>query len=95
MENSNTAKLASCAGKSETHQDQLQERIIGNVLGVEMSTVAIGAGELWHAHVSEPSDNDQAAITQIKELKEVLNGQCDVIGFSGEEVESMCDICRH
>ncbi len=40
--------------------------IIGNVLGVEMSTVMTGAGGLlWHAHVSELSDNDKAAIMQI------------------------------
>ncbi len=31
-------------------------------------------GLLWHAHVSELSDNDKAAIMQIKELKDVLNG---------------------
>ncbi len=31
---------------------------------------------------------------QIKELKEVLNGQSDIIGFSVEEARSMmCDIC--
>ncbi len=36
----------------------------------EMSTVKTGAGGLlWHAHVSELSDNDKAAIMQIKELK--------------------------
>ncbi len=59
-----------------------------------MSTVKTGAGGLlWHTHVSELSDNDQAAIIQINELKEVLNGQCDIIGFSMKEVESMvCDI---
>ncbi len=37
--------------------------------------------------------NDKAAIMQIKELKEPLNGECDVIGFSVEEVKSMRDIC--
>jgi hypothetical protein len=66
-------------------------------LGVEIFTIRTGAGRLlWHAYVSELSDSDQAAIMQIKELKEVLNGQCDIIGFSVEEVESMiCDICVH
>ncbi len=34
---------------------------------------------LWHAHVSELLSNNKAAIMQIKELKEVLNGQCDII----------------
>ncbi len=35
--------------------------IIVNVLGVEMSTVNTGAGGLlWHAHVSELSDNNKA-----------------------------------
>ena len=72
-------------------------KTIGNVLGVEISTIRNGAGGLlWQAYVSELSDSDQAAIMQIKELKEVLNGQCDIIGFSVEEVESMiCDICVH
>ncbi len=52
-------------------------------------------GLLWHAHVSELSDNVKTAIMQIKELKEVLNGQCEIIGFTLiEEVESMmCGIC--
>ncbi len=70
-------------------------KIIGNVLGVEMSTVKTGVGRLlWHAHVSELSDNDKAAIMQIKELKNVLNGQCEFIGFTLEEVENiMCNIC--
>ncbi len=70
-------------------------KIIGSVLGVEMSTVKTGVGGLlWHAHVSELSDNDKAVIMQIKELKEVLNGQCEIIGFTLEEVQSMmCDIC--
>ncbi len=70
-------------------------KIIGSVLGVEMSTVKTSAGGLlWHAHVSELSDNDKAAIMQIKELKEVLNCQCEIIGFTLEEVENMmCDIC--
>ncbi len=50
-------------------------------------------GLLCHAHVSERSDNDHAAIMQIKEQKEVLNIQFDISGFSVEEVESMiCDI---
>ncbi len=68
-------------------------KIIGNALGVEMSTVKTGAGGLlWHAHVSELSD--KSAIMQIKVLKDVLNGQCDIIGFTLEEVENMiCDIC--
>ncbi len=36
----------------------------------------------------------KAAIMQIKELKDVLNGQCEIIGFTLEEVENMmCDIC--
>ncbi len=70
-------------------------KIIGNVLGVEMSTVKTCVGGLlWHAHVSELSDNDKAAIMQIKELKDVLNGQCEIISFPLEEVENMvCDIC--
>ncbi len=30
---------------------------------------------------------------QIKQLKDVLNGQCEIIGFTLEEVENMiCDI---
>lgn len=50
-------------------------------------------GLLCHARVSERSDNDHAAIMQIKEQKEVLNIQFDISGFSVEEVESMiCDI---
>ncbi len=59
------------------------------------STVKTGTGGLlWHAHVSELSDNDKAAIMQIKELKYVLNDQCDIIGFTLKEVENMmCDIC--
>ncbi len=59
-----------------------------------MSTVKTGVGGLlWHAHVSELSDNDKAAIMQIKELKDVLNCQCEIIGFTLEEVENMmCDI---
>ncbi len=70
-------------------------KIIGSILGVEMSTVKTGAGGLlWYAHVSELSDNDKAAIIQIKKLKDILNGQCDIIGFTLEEVENMmCDIC--
>ncbi len=31
---------------------------------------------------------------QIKKVKEVLTGQCDIIGVTLDEVESMiCDIC--
>ncbi len=38
-------------------------KIIGNILGVEMSTVKTGAGGLlWQTHVSGLSDNDKAAI---------------------------------
>ncbi len=68
---------------------------IGNVLVVGMSTVKTGVGGLlWHSHVSELLDNDKAAIMQIKELKDVFNGQCEIIGFTLEEVENMmCDIC--
>ncbi len=60
-----------------------------------MFTVKTSAGGLlWHAHVSELSDNDKAAIMQIKELKDVLKGQCEIIGFTLEEVENMtCDNC--
>ncbi len=60
-----------------------------------MSTVKTGTGGLlWHAHVPELSDNDKSAIMQIKELKDVLNGQCEIIGFILEEVKNMmCDIC--
>ncbi len=63
-------------------------------MGVEMSAVKTGSGGLmWHAHVSELSDNDKVAIMQIKELKEVLNSQRVIICFTLEEVESMmCDI---
>ncbi len=51
-----------------------------NVLGLEMSIVKTGAGGLLrYAQVSELSDNDKEAIVQIKELKEVLNGQCEII----------------
>ncbi len=32
------------------------------------------------------SDNDKAAIMQIKKLKEDLNGQCEIIGFTLEDV---------
>ncbi len=50
-----------------------------------MPTIETGAeGLLWHAHVSELSDNDQAVIMQIKQLKEVLNGQCEINGFTLE-----------
>ncbi len=60
-----------------------------------MSTVKTGTGGLlWHAHVSELSDNDKAVIMQIKELKDILTGQCEIIGFTLDEVENMmCDIC--
>ncbi len=69
-------------------------KIIGNALGVEMSAVKTGSGVLmWHAHVSELSDNDKVTIMQIKELKEILNSQRVIICFTLEEVESMmCDI---
>ncbi len=31
---------------------------------------------------------------KLKELKDVLNGQCDIIGFTLEAVQNMmCDIC--
>ncbi len=41
-------------------------KILGNILGVEMSTVKTGAGGLLcYDHVSELSDNNQAAIMQI------------------------------
>ncbi len=60
-----------------------------------MSNVKTGArGLLWHSRVSELSGNDKEAIMQLKELKEVLNGQCEIIGFTLEEMESMmCDNC--
>ncbi len=65
-------------------------KIIVNVLGVEMSTVKTGAGGLlWHAHISELLYNDKAAIMQIKELKKILDSQCEIIGFTLEVVESM------
>ncbi len=90
-------ELASWPGNAETYQEGIggNFKIIENVLGVEMSTVKTGVGGLlWHAHVSELSDNNKAAIMQIEELKDVLNGQCEIIGFTLEEVENMmCDIC--
>ncbi len=90
-------ELASWPGNAETYQEGIggNLKIIENVLGVEMSTVKTGVGGLlWHARVSELSDNNKAAIMQIEELKDVLNGQCDIIGFTLEEVENMmCDIC--
>ncbi len=65
-------------------------KIIVNVLGVEMSTVKTGAGGLlWHAHISELLYNDKASIMQIKELKKILDSQCEIIGFTLEVVESM------
>ncbi len=58
-----------------------------------MSTVKTGAGGLlWHVHVSEMSGNDKAAIRQIKE-GEVLNGQCEIIGFTLKVESMMCVIC--
>ncbi len=70
-------------------------KTIGNVLGVYMSTVITGVWDLmWHDHVSVFSDNDQAVVMQIKEDKDILNSQCNIIGFSVEKVESlMFDIC--
>ncbi len=47
-------------------------KIKGNVLGVEIIKTGAG-GLLWHAHVSELSDNDKAVIMPIKQLKYVLN----------------------
>ncbi len=47
-------------------------KIIENVLGVEMSTVKASAGGLlWHAHVSELSDNDSGSnhVNQIANFK--------------------------
>ncbi len=65
-------------------------KIIRNVLGVKMSNVKTGAGGLlWHAHVTELSDNDKAAIMQIEELKDILNGQCEIIAFTLEELENI------
>ncbi len=60
-----------------------------------MSTVKTGAGGLlWHDDVFDLSDNNKAAIMQIKEPKDVLNDECDIIGFTLDEVENMmCDIC--
>ncbi len=98
MENSGNARVIVLARQCRNLSRSIiggNLKIIGNVLGIEMFTVKIGAGGLlWHAHISELSDNDKAAIMQIKELKDVLNGQCEIIGFTLEEVENrMCDIC--
>ncbi len=38
----------------------------------------------WKVCCMELSDNDKAAIMQIKEPKDVLNGQCEIIGFTLE-----------
>ncbi len=98
MENSGNARVSFLARQCRNLSRSIiggNLKIIGNVLGVEMSTVKTSAGGLlWHAYVSELSDNDKAAIIQIKELKDVLKGQCEIIGFTLEEVENMmCDIC--
>ncbi len=98
MENSGNARVSFLAMQCRNLSRSIiggNLTIIGNVLGVEMSTIETGVGWLlWHAHVSELSDNDKAAIMQIKELKDVLKGQCEIIGFTLEEVENMmCDIC--
>ncbi len=88
MENSENARVSFLARQCRNSSRSITGgnlKIRGNVLGVEMSTVKTGTGGLlWHAHVSEVSDNDKAAIMQIKELKEVLNGQCEIIGFTLE-----------
>ncbi len=88
MENSENTRVSFLARQCKNLSRSIIGRnlnIIGNVLGVEMSTIKTGAGGLlWHAHVSELSDNDKAAIMQIKELKDVLNSQCDIIGFTLE-----------
>ncbi len=98
MENSEKSRVSFLVRQCRNLSRSIIEgnfKIICNVLGVEMSTVKTGSGGLlWHAHVSELSDNDKAAIMQTKDLKDVLNGQCDNIGFTLEEVENMmCDIC--
>ncbi len=97
MENSDNARISFLARQCRNLSRSIiggNLKITGSVLGVEMSTIkARDGGLLWHAHVSELSDNDQVATIQIKELKEVLIGQSDIIGFSLEKVESMmCDI---
>ncbi len=94
MENSGNARVSFLARQCRNLSRSIiggNLKIIGNVLGVEMSTVKTGVGGLsWLVHVSELSDNDKAAIMQIKEL----NWQCEIIGFTLEEVENMmCDIC--
>ncbi len=99
MENSGNARVSFLAKQCRNLSRSIiggNLKIIGNLLGVEMSTVKTGVGGmLWHARVSEMSDNDKAAIMQIKELKDVLNGQCEIIGFTLEDVENiMCDICE-
>ncbi len=75
MENSGNARVRFLARQCRNLSRSIiggNLKIIGDVLGVEMSTIKTGAGRLLcNAHVSELSDNDKAAIMQIKELKEV------------------------
>jgi hypothetical protein len=83
MENSKNSRVSFLARQCRNSPISIiggNLKTIGNVLGVEISTIRTGAGGLlWQAYVSELS-----------------NGQCDIIGFSVEEVESMiCDICVH
>ncbi len=85
MENNGNARVSFLARQCRNISRSIiggNRKIIGNVLGIEMSTVKTGAGGLlWYAHVYELSDN-------------VLNGQCEIIGFTLKEVENMmCDIC--
>ncbi len=73
MKNSENARVSFLARKCRNLSRSIiggNLKIIGSVLDVEMSTVKAGAGRLlWNAHLSELSDNDKAAIMQIKELK--------------------------
>ncbi len=62
MENSENSRVSFLARQCRNLSRSIlggNLKIIGNVLSVEMSTVKTGAGRLlWHAHVSELSDND-------------------------------------
>ncbi len=70
MENSGNARVSVLARQCRNLSRSIiggNLKIIGNVLGVEMPTVKTGVGGLlWHTHVSKLSDNDKAAIMQIK-----------------------------
>ncbi len=75
---------------------QTHSRYIPSLVGTSSAKHQIYTRFVKLVSKMENSGNarDKAAIMQIKELKDVLNGQCDIIGFTLEAVENMmCDIC--